>query len=297
MLHQLVLTPSRASSFFFTAGPKTYSPIASSAATTRWQGTRSGTGLFARVVRTASAARGRFTSAASHAYVRTWPRAISHVFSRTRRWNSVSAPKSSATRALRSPASPRFNLSTTSAGGFGSRIGIVLNRFSCHVTNAASLSTNRTASTPSRPYATNASPIFVGTLTYAIAMPRLASTSGRADFDTLAARDSRTAVARSIGPLLFAGFGFAGAGFERLAFATHRHHAKSAIADQPSSPVPRQSKNVWPIAPAPFAAARHHPISSGDGLPVVPRSSLWPATLIGMSRPACCCVSDTESAH
>jgi len=40
-----------------------------------------------------------------------------------------------------------------------------------------------------------------------------------------------------------------------------------------------------------------HAISSGDGGPVVPRSSLCPATLIGMSRPATCRVSETESAH
>src|SRR5215472_10935965 len=136
-------------------------------------------------------------------------------------------------------------------------------------------------------------------------MPRLARTSAFADFSTLAERDSRTAVARSIGPRFaaaFAGLTFAGPfldglPFDGLLLGTRCHHAKFAIADQPSSPVPRQSKNVCPIAPAFFAAARHQPISSGDGRPVVPRSSLWPATLIGISRPACWRVSDTESAH
>src|SRR5215472_3157013 len=131
-------------------------------------------------------------------------------------------------------------------------------------------------------------------------MPRLARMSAFADFGTLAARDWRTAVARSIGPRFaaaFAGLTFAEPFLDGFPLGTRRHHAKFAIADQPSSPVPRQSKNVCPIAPAFFAAARHQAISSGDGRPVVPRSSLCPATLIGISRPACWRVSDTESAQ
>src|SRR3970040_1269170 len=72
--------------------PSEYCPIVPSGRNTRWQGTMSGTGLWASAVPTARTAFGRPISAATQPYGRTSPNGISAVFVQTARSNGPGAP-------------------------------------------------------------------------------------------------------------------------------------------------------------------------------------------------------------
>src|SRR5215213_11913971 len=69
-------TPSPSSSLTFSSAPNAYRPVLPSFLTTRWQGTRSGTGLFAITVPTAREAPALPASRATQRYGLTSPRGM-----------------------------------------------------------------------------------------------------------------------------------------------------------------------------------------------------------------------------
>src|SRR5262245_40143500 len=150
---QAVSTPSRPRIARLASGPPAlYSPRPPSERSTRWQGISSGIGLWPSAVPTARTARGRPISRATQPYVRTSPRGISSVLSRTSRSNGLRAARSKRRRRPR-PASASVSW-TASRSGRAARATDRPNRRANHRSKSSPPPAQRSADTPSPLHAT-----------------------------------------------------------------------------------------------------------------------------------------------